>query len=189
MNPARIAVLISGRGSNMQAIHQACVNGDLDAEVISVISSHAKAGGLDYARQQGLSHHVASDETSLEQLLQSLSPDWIALAGYMRILSATLVNPWLGRMINIHPSLLPKYPGLNTHARALSDGASEHGATVHFVTEELDAGPIIQQARVPVLPDDTADTLAARVLGIEHALYVDALRLCVNGVARFQQPA
>lgn len=189
----RVVVLISGRGSNMQAIVDACNTGPLHAEVVAVISNNPSAAGLDFAREHNidarvLDHKTFSDrlefDSELQTLIDSYSPDWVCLAGFMRILNAQMVEHYLGRMINIHPSLLPRHPGLNTHTKVLAAGDKEHGATVHFVTPELDAGPIIAQTRVTVLPNDTEQTLAKRVLLTEHELYVRALQLCVNGDAR-----
>jgi len=190
----RIVVLISGRGSNMQAIVEACNNGAIDGSVVAVISNTDKAGGLKFAQSQNIAtavvdHTAFADrnqfDAELLTLVDSFKPDWLVLAGFMRILSADFVNHFLGRMVNIHPSLLPQYPGLNTHTKALAAGDTEHGATVHFVTPELDAGPIIAQTRVPVLPTDTEQTLAERVLLTEHDLFTHALQLCVSGVARY----
>ena len=181
---ARLAILISGRGSNMLALARACADGRLDARVVGVLSDRAAAPGLATADALGLPTLVveraghpsrASFERALGARLEALAPDRIALAGFMRVLGAELVDRWRGRMLNIHPSLLPKYPGLDTHARALAAGDVEHGASVHLVTPELDAGPVVARARVPILPGDTPETLAARVLAEEHTLYVDAL--------------
>lgn len=190
----RIVVLISGRGSNMRAIIEACKNGKLDANVVAVVSNRPDAAGLDFAAAQNietvvLDHKAFSDrndfDAELLTLVDSFKPDWVAMAGFMRILSAKFVEHFLGRMINIHPSLLPLYPGLNTHAQVLAAGDARHGASVHFVTPELDAGPVIAQSEVTVLHSDTEQILAARVLDTEHELYVQALQLCVSGAARF----
>lgn len=190
----RIVVLISGRGSNMQAIVRACTGGEINADVVSVIANRAEAAGLQFAQENDINtdvcdHTQYSDRKSFDHALKILidraEPDWIVLAGFMRVLGAELVQGYVGRMINIHPSLLPKYPGLNTHDRALAAGDTTHGATVHFVTPELDAGPMIEQVEVPVLPGDTSDTLAARVLEQEHALLIHALKRCVNGEIKF----
>ena len=181
---ARLAILISGRGSNMSAIARACADGRLDARVVGVLSDRPEAAGLAAAEALGLSTEVvdrrahpdrASFERALGERLAALAPDRVALAGFMRVLGPELVAAWEGRMLNIHPSLLPRHPGLDTHARALAAGDTEHGASVHLVTAELDAGPVLAQARVPVLPGDTVETLAARVLAEEHGLYVAAL--------------
>jgi len=190
----KLVVVISGRGSNMCAIVDACANGTLAADVVAVISNNPDAEGLAYARARNIPTAVVDSkaipdrnefDAALREAIDSFRPDWIALAGFMRILGADTVNAYLGRLINIHPSLLPKYPGLNTHARVLAAGDSVHGASVHFVTPELDAGPVIEQSEVPVKPDDTESTLAERVLRTEHALYVRALQLCVSGNCRF----
>lgn len=191
---SRIAVLISGRGSNMRSIVEACQDGAVSASVVAVISNNPEAGGLVFAQEQNIDTAVLDHtkfpsrtefDSKLKALVDSYKPDWIVLAGFMRILSSNFVNHFIGRIINIHPSLLPLYPGLNTHARALAAGDSKHGATVHFVTPELDAGPVIDQAEVPVLADDTEQTLAERVLRAEHKLYVRALQKCVSGDTRF----
>ncbi len=190
---SRIAVLISGRGSNMRAIVEACQDGTVDSTVVAVISNNPNAGGLDFAREQNIDTAVLDHkqfdnrhvfDSKLKTLIDSYEADWILLAGFMRILSSDFVNHYLGRIINIHPSLLPLHPGLNTHAKVLAAGDTKHGATVHFVTPELDAGPIIARKECAVLPNDTEHTLAERVLQIEHKLYVEALQRCVNGDAR-----
>lgn len=189
----RLVVLISGRGSNMRAIVEACQSGEVAADVVAVISNTPNAAGLDYAREQNIATAVLDHQTfpdrarfdnQLQAVIDSFKPDWVLLAGFMRILGRPIVEHFLGRMLNIHPSLLPLYPGLNTHAQVLAAGDTEHGASVHFVTPELDAGPVIAQTKVAVLPDDTEQTLSARVLSTEHDLYTRALRLCVNGDAQ-----
>lgn len=189
----RIVVLISGRGSNMRAIIEACQNGTLNAEVVGVISNRPDAAGLDFAHEQNIKTEVLDHkafkvrndfDAQLQALIESFKPDLIALAGFMRILKPELVNHFLGRMVNIHPSLLPLYTGLNTHARVLEAGDKHHGASVHFVTAELDAGPVIAQSKVAVIQNDTEQNLAARVLDTEHELYIRALQLCVSGAAR-----
>ncbi|MEE9321060.1 MAG: phosphoribosylglycinamide formyltransferase [Granulosicoccus sp.] len=188
-SPARLVIVISGRGSNMLSIADACRDRTINATVDAVISNNPEAEGLQLAADRNIKTHVLDHrkfssryafDRALGQLLQHLSPDWVVLAGFMRILSTELVNSWQGRMLNIHPSLLPRYPGLDTHARALAAGDRQHGASVHIVTPELDAGPIIAQSVVPVLPDDTKDSLAARVLAQEHELYVRAIGLCIQ---------
>lgn len=190
----RIVVLISGRGSNMRAIVDACNNGKIAGTVVAVISNTPDAAGLEYAAAQNIETAVLDHKSfknriefdvQLQTLIESYKPDLVALAGFMRILSKDLVNHFLGHMVNIHPSLLPRYPGLNTHAKVLEAGDTTHGASVHFVTAELDAGPVIAQTQVPVLQNDTEQTLATRVLHTEHELYVHALQLCVSGDARF----
>lgn len=189
----RIVVLISGRGSNMRAIIEACQEGHLDAEVVAVISNKPDAAGLTFAREQNIETAVLDHKSfavrsefdkQLQALIDSFNPDLVALAGFMRILSKELVDHFLGRIINIHPSLLPLYPGLNTHARVLAAGDTRHGASVHFVTPELDAGAVIAQREVPILQNDTEQSLAARVLDTEHELYIQALQHCVSGDAR-----
>jgi len=189
----RIVVLISGRGSNMSAIVNACLQAKLEAEVVAVISNNPEAAGLSFANDAGIQTQVVDHkqfaersqfDAKLAEVIDSFRPDWIALAGFMRILGTDFVNRYAGKMINIHPSLLPAYPGLDTHARVLEAGDTHHGASVHFVTPELDAGPVIAQSRVKVEPTDTESVLASRVLSTEHNLYVHALQLCVNGNAR-----
>lgn len=184
-SPARLVILISGRGSNMQSIVQAINNNELSATVAAVISNKAEAPGLTFAREQGIATEVLSHrgfdareafDTALAERIDDYDPDYVILAGFMRILSAGFVNHYQHRLINIHPSLLPKFKGLDTHQRALDAGEKEHGASVHFVTPELDDGPVIMQAKVSVEPDDTAETLAARVLKQEHQLYPAAIR-------------
>lgn len=181
----QLAVLISGRGSNMRSIISAIQTGQLNARICVVISNRPDAEGLAFAEAAGipvrtLDHKTFDSREAFDQQLMALidtfQPDYIVLAGFMRILSAQFVAHYTNRLINIHPSLLPKFKGLNTHRRAIEAGETEHGATVHFVTAELDDGPIILQASVPVLPDDTEETLAARVLVEEHKLYPDALK-------------
>lgn len=185
----KLVILISGRGSNMQSIIKAIQAGELNAEVAAVVSNCPEAAGLTFANQCGIATEVldhkrftsreAFDE-QLMALIDSYQPDYVVLAGFMRILSAGFVQHFANKLLNIHPSLLPKFKGMHTHKRAIDAGEAEHGATVHFVTEELDAGPIILQAKVPVLKDDTETTLAARVLIEEHKLYPDALRLLIQ---------
>ncbi|GAB1596493.1 phosphoribosylglycinamide formyltransferase [Lysobacter claricitrinus] len=184
--PLRLAVLASGRGSNLQAILDAIGSGALDARVVGVFSDRRSAKALDRARDAGIPAVAIAPakfetreafDTALFDAIAAVQPDLIVCAGYMRLLGAAQVEAWHGRMINIHPSLLPLHKGLRTHEQALSDGASEHGASVHFVTAELDGGPVIAQATVPVLAGDDAQSLAARVLEREHPLLIAALRL------------
>lgn len=184
-----IVVLISGSGSNLQSIIDAS-NRDLPVEIKAVISNKADAYGLTRASEAGIPTEVLdhkqypdreSYDAALRQLIDGYQPRLLVLAGFMRILSDGFVRHYEGRMINIHPSLLPKYRGLNTHARAIEAGDEEAGCTVHFVTPELDAGPPILQAKVPVHPEDTPDTLAARVLEQEHRIYPEAIRLIAEG--------
>ena len=186
----RLAILISGRGSNMQAFIDACSNGELHATISVVISNNPGAAGLQVAATAGIStcciDHRAYDgrepfDQALVDELTSHDVDLVILAGFMRILTPVFIKPFAGRLLNIHPSLLPKYPGLNTHQRALDAGDTEAGVTVHFVTAELDGGPPILQARVPIVAGDTADTLAARVIIEEHVIYPIAARWYLQG--------
>lgn len=186
----RLAVLISGRGSNLQALIDACARSDLTADIGLVISNNPGAAGLQRAQQAGLVarciDHRDYDtreafDTALLDELRAHSIDLVVLAGFMRILTPVLIEPFLGRLLNIHPSLLPKYPGLRTHQRALDAGDTEAGATVHFVTPELDGGPPVLQASAHILPGDTADTLATRVAELEHVIYPMAVRWYVQG--------
>jgi phosphoribosylglycinamide formyltransferase 1 len=186
----RVAILISGGGSNMVALVRS-MTGDHPARPVLVLSNDPEAGGLARARDLGVATAVvdhrpfgkdrAAFEAALQAALAPYAPDILCLAGFMRILTPGFVGRWKGRMLNIHPSLLPLYPGLHTHARAFANGDREHGCTVHEVTEELDHGPILGQARVPVLPGDTPETLAARVLEQEHILYPAVLRRYASG--------
>ena len=191
---ARIVVLISGRGRNLQALIDACASGLIDGQVVAVISNHAEAGGLARARAAGIpalarSHRdFASREAfdaALIERIDPYQPNIVALAGFMRILTPAFVGHYLGRMVNIHPSLLPKYPGLHTHQRALEAGDRKHGATVHFVTAELDGGPAIIQGQFTVDAQDTADILADRVMQtIELHIYPQALAWLAAGQVR-----
>jgi len=190
VNKKRVAILISGRGSNMAALIAAAQAPDYPAEIVGVLSNRAAAGGLEIAAAAGIataslaqSKFPSRDmfEDVMTQTLESWDVDLVCLAGFMRILGDDFVNHWAGRMINIHPSLLPLYKGLHTHERALADGATVHGCTVHFVTPGLDEGPAILQAEVPVLPGDTPDSLSDRVLVQEHRIYPEALRLLASG--------
>jgi phosphoribosylglycinamide formyltransferase-1 len=190
MTRKRVGILISGRGSNMSALIAAAKAPDYPAEIVGVLSNRAAAPGLTIAAAEGIataslaqSKFPSRDmfEDVMTQMLESWDVDIVCLAGFMRILGEDFVNRWQGRMINIHPSLLPLYKGLDTHARALADGATEHGCTVHFVTPGLDEGKAILQARVPVLAGDTEDTLSARVLVEEHKIYPQALAMLARG--------
>ncbi len=189
----RVVVFISGGGSNMLALVKAASEPDYPADIIAVISDKADAGGLAKAAALGIAtfSFVRKDydskdahEAAILSTLKTLSPDIICLAGYMRLLTATFINAYDGRIINIHPSLLPLFPGLHTHQRAIDAGMTEAGCTVHFVTEGMDEGPVILQAKVPALPGDTADDLSARVLVEEHKSYPAALRLVADGKVR-----
>ncbi len=180
----RLGVLISGRGSNLKAIIDAVADGRLDATIAIVISNKADASGLDHAARAGietlvLNHKAHASREQYDRVLvrelQARRVDVVCLAGFMRLLSPYFVDAYPNRILNIHPSLLPKYPGLHPQQQALDDGATESGATVHFVNKDLDAGPVVLQRAVPVLPGDTADTLAARILEVEHRLYPDAI--------------
>ena len=188
----RVAVLVSGRGSNMRALVEAARVPAYPAEIVLVLSNRPNAAGISYARDAGIAtavidHKITAGREDFERTMQVMLElhriDLICLAGFMRLLSPWFVGQWAGRMINIHPALLPAYKGLNTHARALADGANVHGCTVHYVVPEMDAGPVIMQAAVPVLSGDTADTLAARVLVEEHRIYPMALALVARGEA------
>lgn len=171
-NPSySIAVLISGSGSNLQAIIDATQCGLIEGKVTGVISNRDNVLGLERARQAGIPSAVIKDDASTAAYLAELSPQLIVLAGYMRVLGAAFTRQFAGQLINIHPSLLPAYRGLDTHARALAAGDTQHGCSVHFVTPELDAGPIIAQAIVPIEPNDTAEALQKRVQIAEHQLY------------------
>jgi len=181
--PLALAILISGRGSNMSALIRACQTGTIAARVAVVIADRAGAPGLERARELGIATDTvappAADTPAFERALlaalEAHRPGAVALAGFMRVLSGEFVGRYLGRMFNIHPSLLPKYRGLHTHRRVLAAGESVHGASVHFVTPELDAGPVVLQSQVAVEPGDTEATLAARVLATEHVIYPRAL--------------
>ena len=184
-----IAVLISGRGSNMVALANACSTGRLTARIGLVISNRPDAAGIESASKLGLNtaiidHTEFANREAFDQVvhekLSALQPRWIVLAGFMRILTPEFVNKWPGKILNIHPSLLPRYPGLDTHRRAIESGDTEAGASVHIVTPELDAGPVITQVKVPILRDDTPDKLGLRVLNLEHELYISALQICLN---------
>ena len=188
--PPGLVVLISGRGSNLAAIINAVRAGQLPAEIRAVVSNEPGAPGIARARTAGIPTHVIDhrDFTTREefgralmQRIDACQPRLVALAGFMRVLDKRFIDHYAGRLLNIHPSLLPAFPGLNTHARALQSGAKEHGASVHFVTQEVDGGPVIIQAAVPVLPDDTPETLAERVLREEHRIYPLAIRWFLQG--------
>ena len=191
----RTAILISGRGSNMEALLRAMAAPDFPAEAVLVFSNRADAGGLALARGAGietasLSHrdHASREgfDRAVDAVLVEHGVEIVCLAGFMRVVSAWFCERWLGRMISIHPALLPAFKGLDTHARALEAGVKIHGATVHFVVPELDAGPIIVQGEVPVLDGDTPETLAARVLGQEHVIYPKALAMVASGQVRLE---
>ena len=188
----KVGVLISGRGSNMAALIEAARASDYPAEIACVVSSRPTAPGLAIARATGIAafglnqkDHESRDsfDQAMHAILSSAGVELVACAGFMRLIGDDFVNAWSGRLINIHPSLLPLFKGVDTHARALEAGMRLHGCSVHFVTTELDAGPIIAQAAVPILPEDDAETLAARVLTAEHRLYPAAVALVASGKA------
>lgn len=190
MSRKRVAILISGRGSNMQALIEAAKAPGFPAEIVGVFSNKADAPGLDFARANGVptatrSHKDFATREDFDAVIDQTLTDWrvdyVCLAGFMRIFSNGFARKWTGRMLNIHPSLLPKYKGLHPHQQALDDGATVHGCTVHWVIPELDDGPAILQAEVPILPGDTAETLAARTLIAEHRIYPEALRMLASG--------
>lgn len=184
-----IVILISGRGSNMEAIVRAARAEQWPVRIAAVISNKPEAKGLEFAQAHGIATAVVANkdfatradfDAALRHVVDGFSPDLVVLAGFMRILTPAFVEHYAGRLMNIHPSVLPLFPGLHTHRQALDAGVAEHGATVHFVTAELDHGPIVAQAKVPVLPGDTEETLSARVLAEEHRLYPHAIRLFVE---------
>lgn len=185
---ARIAVLVSGRGSNLQAVLDAIADGRLGAEVVGVFSDRPDApalekvaAGLRWSRKARAYPDRAAFDADLADAVAASNPDWVFCAGYMRILGEAFVRRFEGRLLNVHPSLLPLYKGLHTHARALEAGDAEHGASVHFVVPELDAGAVVAQVRIPVLPGDTPETLAARLLPHEHRLVAAVLALAASG--------
>ena len=198
MTRKRVAVLISGRGSNMSALIEAAKAKDYPAEIVLVVSNRPDAAGLARAREAAIATAVidhrlflddrAAFERALDDELREYRIDIVCLAGFMRLLTPWFITRWSGRILNIHPALLPEFKGLDTHRRALAAGVKRHGATVHFVVEETDAGPVISQQSVPVLQGDTEETLAARVLEIEHLIYPEALRLVAEGRAKFAKP-
>ena len=191
----RTAVLISGRGSNLKSLIAATADPDYPAEIVLVISNVETAGGLQIAKDSGIATKVIPHkpfpsreafDAAIDAALREANVALVCEAGFMRIHSDWFVTRWQGRILNIHPSLLPKFPGVKVHEQVLAAGETESGATVHFLTPELDAGPIIAQARVPVLPGDTPETLAARVLEAEHRLYPEALRRVAEGRVRLE---
>lgn len=194
----RVGILISGRGTNMAALLRAAADPAYPAAIVLVLSNRPDAPGLETARKAGIpaaaiDHRPfrrdrASHEAALAEALDAAGVEFVCLAGYMRLLTPYLVGHYAGRMLNIHPSLLPAFPGLDTHARALAAGVKLHGCTVHIVTESMDEGPILAQAAVPVLPDDDEHTLGARVLAQEHVLYPLGLRTFIDGAAALPPP-
>jgi len=198
MTKKRVAVLISGRGSNMIALIEAAKAKDYPAEIVLVVSNRIDALGLARARTLGVAtavvdHQRFGDREAFDRALNAELTahriEIVCLAGFMRLLTPWFVTHWAGRVINIHPALLPQFKGLHTHRRALEAGVKQHGATVHFVSPEMDSGPIIVQDSVPVMPTDTEETLAERLLEVEHRIYPQALRLVAEGKATFAPPA
>jgi phosphoribosylglycinamide formyltransferase 1 len=191
MTRHRVAILISGRGSNMAALIAAAADPDYPAKIALVVANRPDAAGLAHASAAGIATAVvdhrafgrdrAAFERAMQAALEDRRIDLVCLAGFMRLLTPSFVSRWEGRLINVHPALLPAFKGLDTHARALAAGVKIHGASVHFVVAEMDSGPIIAQAAVPVHDDDTVETLAARVLAVEHCIYPAALRLVAAG--------
>ncbi len=191
----RIVILVSGRGSNMEAIVRSCAEQGWAAQVVAVVANRPAAGGLAYAAERGIATAVvdhqahaerAAFDAELAHTIDSFAPDLLVLAGFMRILGSAFVQRYAGRMLNIHPSLLPAFPGLHTHQRALDAGCKAVGATVHFVTPELDHGPIVMQSVVPVRPGDDANSLQARVLATEHTIYPLAVRWFIEDKLRVE---
>ena len=190
-----VAVLISGRGSNLQSLIDAAKAPDFPARIVLVISNREDAGGLERAKTAGIAARVISHrgksreafDAELDGALRAAGAELVCLAGFMRILSDGFVRGWEGRLLNIHPSLLPDFKGTRVHERVLEAGVSHSGASVHFVVPELDAGPVVAQEKVPVHPSDTPDTLAARILEVEHRLYPAALRLVAEGKVRLEK--
>lgn len=191
----RLAVVLSGRGSTFRALHDAVLAGEVPATLCGVFSDKVDAYGLEIARQRALPAQALSPrsfgsreafDNAFGDLVAASAPDWILLAGYMRILTPAFCERFAGRLLNIHPSLLPLYPGLHTYERALADGCTEHGSTVHFVTAELDGGPRIAQVRVPVVAGDSADSLSARVQAAERKLYPTVARWAAQGRLAWQ---
>jgi phosphoribosylglycinamide formyltransferase-1 len=192
----RVAILISGRGSNMAALIQAAAAEDFPAQIVVVVANRADAGGLETAKASGVptvtieSKPFGKDRAAFEAVLQAAleqhQVDLICLGGFMRLFTAEFVQRWYGRMLNIHPSLLPSFPGLDPQGQALRAGVKISGATVHFVIPETDAGPILMQGAVAVRDDDTPDTLGARILAVEHRIYPEALRLLAGGQIRLE---
>lgn len=193
---ARLVVLASGNGSNFQAIIDACESGRLDAEVVLLVVNRPGAYALERARTHGIPSRLIDHTTypdreafdaALAEAIDEARPDWIIMAGFMRILTDGFVDRFQGRLINIHPSLLPKYPGMNTHARALEAGDLKHGATVHFVTPTVDAGPPIVQGRLEILGDDDVDSLKQRIHAVEHRIYPLAIDWLIKGKVDFER--
>ena len=193
---SRLVVLASGNGSNFQAIIDACESGRLDAEIVLLVVNRPGAYALERAKKHGIpsrliDHKAYADreafDAAMAEAIDEVQPDWIIMAGFMRILTDGFVERFRGRLINIHPSLLPKYPGMNTHARALEAGDRQHGATVHFVTPTVDAGPPIVQGRLEIFDNDDVDALKQRIHGVEHRIYPLAIDWLVQGKIDFDQ--
>ena len=193
MTRKRTAVLISGRGTNMSALVQAASNPSFPAEIVLVLADNPDAGGIEKARDVGVKTAIVDRrrfedrtafEAALQERLEEASAELVCLAGFMRVLSADFVDRWFGRMINIHPSILPSFRGVDTHRRVLEAGVKLHGCSVHFVKADVDAGPIIAQAAIPILPDDTPMTLSDRLLPVEHRVFPMALRLLASDAIR-----
>ncbi len=189
-SPLPLVVLISGKGSNLQSIIDACTSGQINAEIKAVISNKPDAFGLKRAQQAGIPTHTIdhtqypdrqSFDVALSRLIDEYQPGLVVLAGFMRILTAEFVNHYLGRMLNVHPSLLPNFQGLNTHQRAIESGLNQHGVSVHFVTPELDGGPVANRAKVKIESDDTAEKLAQRILEQEHEIYPETIGWFAQG--------
>ena len=198
MAKQRVAILISGRGSNMAALIEAAKAPDYPAEIVVVLANRPDALGLAHARKAGIATAVVDHRTfgadregferAIDAALGAYRVEFVCLAGFMRLFTPWFVGRWSGRMVNIHPALLPQFKGLDTHRRALEAGVTQHGATVHFVAAEMDSGPIILQEAVPVVAGDTEETLARRVLDAEHRIYPEALRLVAEGRAAWPAP-
>lgn len=197
--PARLAVVASGRGRNLEAIQQAIESGELNATIVGVFSNRTRAPALAFAGSRGIHTEAlrprrypdrATYDRALAQAVAHSAPDWVVLAGYMRILTPDFIGQFAGRLVNIHPSLLPAHKGLNTHERAIEAGDSWHGASVHFATDKLDGGPVIRQGAVRVTPDDTVETLADRVMSrVERRLYTETLAELIAGHVVYQDSA
>ncbi len=195
-SPARLVVMISGAGSNLLALDDACRRGDLPAQIVGVLSDRPAALGLERARARGLHTEAlpiapgesrGAHDARLLAAASRLQPDLVLLAGYMRILDVAFVHALQGRLLNIHPSLLPRYKGLHTHRRVLEAGDDVHGATVHFVTPDLDGGPPVLQARIKIKPSDDESTLAARIQRCEHVIYPTVVKWCTSGRLRYHE--
>ncbi len=190
-----IVILISGTGTNMQAIVNACSSNKIKAQVSVVISNNDKALGIEWAKNNNINTHIINHknyetrelfDADLLACVEQYQPDIVVLAGFMRILTSVFIQPLLGKLINIHPSILPKFKGLHTHAKAIEAKEKLHGATVHFVTPQLDDGPIILQFATPVFSHDTEQTLAERILSLEHVVYIEAINMIISEQVKFE---